>query len=187
MNAGLRAPMALDHMAAGEWIVKSRREARAAADFDGLRADRPGGGAAAAIAEHDWRHARRWRRHRMTIEQQRAAEAVDQQGELRLDRLVVRPVGLTQALVELLAADRPPPQIAMLLSARGDDPEPAARPCAHAAAAGAVHHRGIDLVLGTVAIHRRAGAARDHRSATALERSPHEPIDQRVLERRQRG
>ena len=37
----------------------------------------------------------------MAIEQKRATEAVDQQPELFLQRLVIRPVGLLQPLIEL--------------------------------------------------------------------------------------
>ena len=45
----------------------------------------------------------------MAIEQERAAEAVHEQRELGLDRLMIGAVRLTQTLVELFRADRPPP------------------------------------------------------------------------------
>ena len=65
----------------------------------------------------------------MAIEQKRAAEAVQQQRELVLDRLVIGPVRLREPLVELVSVViGAPPQIAVLLRARRDDAEPAAGP-----------------------------------------------------------
>ena len=121
----------------------------------------------------------------MAVEQQRAAEPVEEQRKLLLDRRVIGPVRLVEPLVELLGRDRPPPQIAVLLGPRRDDAEAAAGPRADSAAPRAVDHRGIDLVLGAVAVDRGARRPGDHRAAAALQRPPHEPVDERILKRRQ--
>ena len=108
----------------------------------------------------------RRRRHRMAIEQQRAAEAVEQQR-----RAAPRSPGDragapgSSRSSSWSRRDRPPPQIAVLLRPRRDDAEPAARPRADPAAAGAVDHRRVDLVLGAVAIDRGARRAGDDRAA----------------------
>jgi hypothetical protein len=47
-------------------------------------------------------------------------------------------------------------------------------------------HR-IDLVLGAVAIDRGSRSHCDHRSHAACERSPREPVDERILERLKRS
>ena len=53
----------------------------------------------------------------MAVDQERAAEAVDEQRKLVLDRAVIGPVGLVEPVVELCRGDRPAPQIAVLLGA----------------------------------------------------------------------
>jgi hypothetical protein len=63
----------------------------------------------------------------MAIEQQCAAEAVEQERELLLDRFVIGAVRLGDAIFELVAADRTPPEIAVLLRPPGDDAEASAR------------------------------------------------------------
>jgi hypothetical protein len=73
----------------------------------------------------------------------------------------------------------------MLLGAGRNNPKPAASPCRYSAAACAVDHRWIDVVLGPVAIDRGPRGLGDHRPASALQRSPHEPVDKRILERRE--
>src|SRR5205823_12994196 len=115
---------------------------------------------------------------RMAVEQERAAEPVKEQGELRLDRVMIRPVRLAEPLVELLGADRPPPQIAMLRGAGRDDPEAAAGPDADPAAPSAVDHRRVDLVLAAIAIDRGARSTGDDRSAAALQRAPYQAVDE---------
>ena len=72
----------------------------------------------------------------------------------------------------------------MLLGPRRDDSEAAA--CARAVTRprrAPSMTDGIDLVLAAVAIDRGARRPGDHRTAAALERAPHQPVDQRVLER----
>src|SRR5438309_6100851 len=114
----------------------------------------------------------------MAVEQQCAAEAVQQEAELGLDSGVIWTMRLRQPLFELPGADRAPPQISMLLRPRRDDAEPAARSRAHSAAACTFDNRRVDLVLGAVAVDRSAGGARDHGAAAALQRAPYEPVDE---------
>ncbi len=118
----------------------------------------------------------------MAIEQERTAEPIHEMADLFLDRTMVWPVGLFNAFLELALADGTPPKIAVLLRARGDDPEPTASPCGDAATTNSVDHRRIDLIFGSIAIYRRARSAGDHRAATALPGPPDQAIDERVLE-----
>ena len=96
-------------------------------------------------------------------------------------------VGLGDPLLELGQSNRAAPQIAVLLRPRGNDAEAAAGAGRHMAAARAVDHRWVHLVLGPVAIDRRPGGPGDHRSATPLHGPPDQPVDQRVLERGESG
>lgn len=89
---------------------------------------------------------------------------------------------LTQPVLELLRGDRPPPQIAMLLSACGNDAQAPARPRADPAPADAVDNRGVHFILGPVAIHRSTWRAGDDRAASTLQGSPNETVDKRVFE-----
>jgi hypothetical protein len=155
-------------------------------DRNRLGADPRFGGPAAAIAEDDGRHAVGGRGHRMTVEQQRATEAAGEDCKLRLERFVIGPVRLAEALVELPRSDRAPPQIAVLLGAGGNDPEPAAGARADPAAAGAVDNGRIDLFLGAVAIDGGARRPGDDRATATLQRAPYQPVDQRILEHRKR-
>ncbi len=122
----------------------------------------------------------------MAVEQKSAAEAVDKKRELRLDRFVIWPVRLAQTVIELLRADPPPPQIAMLLGSCRNDSETATRACAHPAAASTIDDRRVDFVLGSVAVDRRARRSSDHRAAAALQRSPDQTVDERILKGCQR-
>ena len=74
----------------------------------------------------------------------------------------------------------------MLGSPRGDNAEPASCPRADAAAPGSVDHRRVNLVLSAIAVDRRARRPGDDRAASALERAPDQPVDERVLQCRQR-
>ena len=98
----------------------------------------------------------------MAIEQQGAAEAVEQQAELVLDRVVIGPVRLVEPLLELVRRNRAAPQIAVLLGARGNDSEPAARPSGHPPAPRTLDHRRVDFILGAIAVDRRAWRPGDH-------------------------
>ena len=83
--------------------------------------------------------------------------------------------------------DRTPPQITVMRGARRNDPESAAGARAEAIASAALDHRRVDLVLGAVAVDRRSRCPCDHRSDAALERAPDEPVDEGILEARQRS
>ena len=74
--------------------------------------------------------------------------------DLPCDRLVIGAVRQLEALLELLAVDRPAPKMAVLLRSSGNDAEPAAGAGRQRTQAGAVDHRRVDLVLGAVAIDR---------------------------------
>src|SRR4051794_19802792 len=91
--------VARDHMPAGKWIVEASLEAGAAGDRQCFLAEPRLGGRSAAIAEHHRRHACRWWRHRMAVEQERAAEPVKQKRELFLNRPVIRPMRLNDPLL----------------------------------------------------------------------------------------
>src|SRR5439155_14277824 len=101
--------VALDHMAAGKRIIQSRFKAALPRDRHRFPAEPRIGGPPAAVAEHDWRNPRRRGRHRMTVEQQRATEAVKQKLQLRLDRGMVGAMRTGDAVLELSQADRPAP------------------------------------------------------------------------------
>src|SRR5689334_6472751 len=140
MNGLRRRGVALEHVAARERVIEARGEVVPARDGHRLGADPRSRRSAAAVAEHNWRHSSWRRRHRMAIEQKRAAEAVEQQLQLLLDRAMEWPVRFDEPLLELALADRPTPQEAVLLRTGRDDAEPAACPCADAVAARALDH-----------------------------------------------
>ena len=83
-------------------------------------------------------------------------------------------------------AERPSPQLAMRRGSGRDDPEPAPSARAWARPAADLDMKGIDLVLAPVAVHGRTGGLGDHGSNSAAERSPGEPVHERVLQRLQR-
>jgi hypothetical protein len=60
----------------------------------------------------------------MAVEQQSAAEPPGEHVELLLERPMIGPVGLFEALLELPRADRAPPQIAVVLGTSGTIPSP---------------------------------------------------------------
>jgi hypothetical protein len=74
----------------------------------------------------------------VTVQQQGAAEPIHEKRKLRLDRRVIGTVCLCKTLIELLGADCPAPQIAMLLSSRWDNSQAAPSPCGDSAATSAV-------------------------------------------------
>ena len=121
----------------------------------------------------------------MTIEQDGAAEALQQLLELLFDRAVVGSVRLFEPIVELLGGDRTPPQEAVLLRARRHDPQSSPSPRRNPAAAGAIDGRGVDLILSPVAIDRGARRPRDDRAKAMPQRAPDEAVDVRILERRE--
>ena len=173
--------MALDNMSAREWIVEPSVEAEAAGDRHRLTAEPGSGSPAAAIAEDDRRNALGRGRHRMAVEQQQATVPVQHQLKLLLDRLMVGPVRLLEALLKLLLTDRSPPEEAVLLRPSRNDPEAASRPSGYPAAPGAIDHRWVDLILGSVAIDCRARRPGDDGSNAALDCSPYQPVDVGIL------
>src|SRR4051794_20108141 len=95
---------------------------------------------------------------------------------------MVRAVCLIETVLQLPGSDCASPEKAMLLGARRNDPETAPRSRRPAPAAHAVDDRRVDLILTSVAIDRGAGCVGNHGSDTALNRAPHEPVDERILE-----
>ena len=122
----------------------------------------------------------------MAIEQQRASEPIEQQGELVLDRRMIGPMGLLEPLLELLGRNRAAPQIAMLLSPGRHDPESAARTDRHSPAARTLDDCGVQFVLRAVAVDCGTRSTSDDGTASAFQRPPYQPVDQRILERGQR-
>lgn len=122
----------------------------------------------------------------MTVEQQRAAEAFEEDPELLLDRAMVRPMRLLDPLLELGRADGAAPQIAMLLGSSRNDPKSAAGAGRDSSAPRAIDNGRVDLVLGAVAVDRGARRPGNHGAAAALLGSPHQPVDEWILERDQR-
>lgn len=119
----------------------------------------------------------------MTVEEKRASEPVQQQRELRLNRLVIGTMDLDKPFLQLIGADRPSPQIAVLLRSCRDDSEASPCPSTDSAAAGAINDRGIDLVFGAIAVDCRPGRPCDDGAAAALQRPPDEAVDKRILKR----
>src|SRR3954469_4726106 len=98
---------------------------------------------------------------------------------------MVGPVCLVEPLVELFRRDRAAPEIAMLSRTRGDNAEAAAGAGTDASAARTVNHRRVNLVLAAVAVDCCTRGAGDDRATSALHRAPDQPVDERILERRQ--
>ena len=122
----------------------------------------------------------------MAVEQECAAEAVEQKRELLLDRLMIGPVRLRDPLFQLSLRNGSAPQVSVLLGPRRDNAKAAASAGGHIGAPGSVDHRRVDLVLAAIAIDRGARSTGDDRSAAALQRSPDQAVDERVFKRGQR-
>src|SRR3954447_25510325 len=95
---------------------------------------------------------------------------------------MVRAVRLVEAVLQLSGSDCAPPEKTVLLGPRRNDPETAPRSRGHTPAANAVDDRRVHLILAPVAIDRGAGCVRDNCADPALNRAPHEPVDERILE-----
>jgi hypothetical protein len=96
---------------------------------------------------------------------------------------MIRSVRLRETLLELPGADRPPPEVAVLLGPGRHDAQTAAGARADSSAPGAVDDGGVHFILAPIAVDGGTRRARDHRSATALQGAPDEAINQRILER----
>src|SRR3954468_24627066 len=144
MDSARRSGMPVDDMPAGEWIVQSRREAAFAGNPHCFQTERRIGSAAAAVTKHDRRNTGWRRRHRMAVEQDRAAETVEKQPQQFVDCAMVRPMRLIQALFELTFGDRASPQETVSRRAAGYDAKAAARTSRQAFAAPPLDHRRID-------------------------------------------
>ena len=96
-------------------------------------------------------------------------------------------MGLVQSLVELGAADRAATNNRDEACGPGTIPEPAAGAGAEPIAATPLDDRGVDFILGAVAIDRRAGRPGDHRTYASGHCAPYQPVDQRVFETFERG
>ena len=93
--------MPFGYVSSSEWVVEACGKPMGSRDPN-CSTTKPGiGGSSVAVAEHDRRDALRGRRHRVTIEQKRATEAVDKQPKLILERVVIGPMRLSQPLIEL--------------------------------------------------------------------------------------
>jgi hypothetical protein len=92
-------------------------------------------------------------------------------------------VRLLEPFAKLRLGDRPSPEIAVLLRARRDDSETPARPRRHPSTPGSVHDRRVDVVLGTIAVDGGSRGSGDDSGAAPAERSPDEPVDDRIFER----
>jgi hypothetical protein len=118
----------------------------------------------------------------VTIEKQGAAEPIEKNRQLCLDCFVIGTVGLGESFLELLGADRPSPEITMLLRPGRNDPEPASSPGANPASPRPVDDRGVDFVFGTIAVDGGSGGPCDDCATPTLECSPDQSIDERILE-----
>ena len=137
------------------------------------------------VAEHNRRNPFGRRRHRMAIQQQRAAEPVEKQSNLLFKRAMIWPVGSFQPFVELCLADRTPPEETVLLRAGRDNTKSAASTGSGSPPVRPFYHRRIDLILAAVAIYGRPRRPGDDCADTALHRAPDQPVDQRILQRDQ--
>ena len=122
----------------------------------------------------------------MAIQQQRAAELVEDSRQLVLDRAMVWPMHLVEPVFELLRRDRLPPERSVARSSARDDPKPAASARTERADRTGPHHRRIDLVLRAVAVDRAARSAGNHRSNAHLDGARDELVHERVLEDEER-
>lgn len=104
----------------------------------------------------------------MAVDQECAAEPIEEQCNLLLNCAMIGAVGLVEPFGKLHGRNRPPPKIAVLLGPGGHDAEPTASPRSYSSTAGAIDDCGIDVVFCSVAIDRCAGGLRNDRPATTL-------------------
>ena len=177
--------MALDHMAACKGVIEAGSKSAAPRRRDGAKAERVISGTTATVADDDcWDAIWGWR-HRVAVKEESAAKSLQETAELLLDRAMIGPMGLIDAMLKLLRVDGRAPEIAMLLGSRRDNPEAATSPGRHWSPTCTVDHRRVYFIFSAVAVDGSARRSRNDRSATSLQRSPDEAIDERVLERNQ--
>ena len=123
----------------------------------------------------------------MAVEEERAAETIEELTEQCFNGFVVRAVSQAEALLELLGRNGPAPEITMLLCASRNDAKTTACTGADSPAPCPVNDRRIDIVFGTVAVDGGTRGSCDNGAAAPLQGTPHEAIDEGIFERRQRA
>ena len=94
---------------------------------------------------------------------------------------------LVEPAIEFNPVDRPPPQRAMTMSPRCDQPKPLSCPRPNRRRADTGNRRWIDLFLVAIAVDHCPRHRLDHRTDAGGNRPPHEPVDERIFERFQRA
>src|SRR3982751_2420602 len=94
---------------------------------------------------------------------------------------MVRAVRLVEAVLQLSGSDCAPPEKTVLLGPRRNDPETAPRSRGHTPAGTPADDPRVHLIVAPVASNRGAGCVRDNCADPALNRAPHEPVDERIL------
>src|SRR5512141_840528 len=107
----------------------------------------------------------------MAVEQQRAAEPVEQTIELLLDCKMIGPMRLGQPLLQLVTGDRLSPQRAVGRRSSRHNSESATGAGAKRGKRAGPDDRRVDLVFGTIAVDRRSGRLRDDRAHALVDRA----------------
>ena len=119
----------------------------------------------------------------MAVEQQCAAEFVEQALELLLDRTMIGAMRLGQPLLQLITGDRLPPQRAVGRRSSRHNSESAAGSGAKRGKGAGPDDRRVDLVFGAIAVDRGSGRLRDDCAHTLVDRALDKVVHQRVFKR----
>ena len=122
----------------------------------------------------------------MTIEQQRFAMPLLQRVEPVANRVMIGPVDLLYSPGQLVLVDGPTPKRTVSMRPRRDQSQPVAGSGACRHCARAFDGGRIQLVFVPVAVDHRARHRLDHSPKTGANRSPGQPVNQRIFQRFQR-
>ena len=132
------------------------------------------------VANHDIRLAGSVR-HGMTVYQRHLAEAACQGIQRIGNQLMVGPIHFIDSSIELGPVDPAPPQRAMPKCPGRDEAEAVARARTDRCGADTFDNRRIDFLLASIAIDNGTRNILDNRAESGRDRTPAEPIYQRIL------
>jgi len=122
----------------------------------------------------------------MAVDQQGLAMKLGKQGQLTGDGFVIGTMDLLDPALQLLALDRLPPQAAVPMGAGWHQPKSVARPGPDGGGRNVQDGGGVDLFFIPVAVDDGPRHGLDDRAEPGGNRSPYQPVNQRVLERFER-